>query len=414
MKINRNRKLAFAAFVAVGALTLSGCASEGGGSNDSGPIVVGMDTALSGAIGALGQQNLNAIKYYFDKVNADGGVLGRKIKLVSVDDAADPATATTNVQNLINDHEVVSIFGPVSSATAVAESKVADQYQVPVVNTISNDIALSTTGFSDWVFQFVPNSHMEALAVADFVGKEQSGKTGVRIATIAPDYNQGHTTVDEFKKSVEASGVGKVVDEQFPALGTTDFSNNIAALAASSPDIVFAVISGNDLVTWTKQAQSYGLFDKTQVIAPYGWNLLETMKDQIPKGVATYSRAPFYAIDNPEVAKFAKDYHAKYDEWPTDWSLLGYGGAQMWVQAVEKAGSTDPSAIQKALGSITGKTVLGDIRFRSCDHQAPLPEYVGPLTDTLDPTYGFKVFKDVTIVDADKTMLTCAQASAGR
>jgi branched-chain amino acid transport system substrate-binding protein len=413
--VNISHKSAAAAIAVVSALALAGCAEAGdAGQDGDGPIVIGIDTALSGTIGALGQQNLNALELYFDKVNEEGGVLGRQVELISVDDAADPATATTNVQNLINDNEVVSIFGPVSSATAVAESKVADQYEIPVINTISNDIALSTTGYSDWVFQFVPNSHMEALAVAEYVGTSHEGSTGVRIATIAPDYNQGHTTVDEFAEAVEASGVGTVVDEQYPALGTTDFSNNIAALLASDPDVVFAVISGNDLVTWTKQAESFGLFDKAEVIAPYGWNLLQVMGDQIPEGVATYSRAPFFAIDDPEVADFADEYHSRYGEWPTDWSLLGYGGAQMWVQAVEAAGEATPAAIQKALASITGKTVLGDIQFRECDHQAPLAEYVGPLTKDLDPTYGFKVFESVTVVDADRTMFTCEEASAGR
>lgn len=412
--MNITRKTAAAAVAVASVIALAGCAETGGGDASDGPIKVGIDTALSGTIGALGQQNLNAIQLYFDQINEDGGVLGRQIELVSVDDAADPATATTNVQNLINDDEVVTLFGPVSSATAVAESKVADQYEIPVINTISNDIALSTTGYSDWVFQFVPNSHMEALAVAEYVATEHEGSGDVRIAAIAPDYNQGHTTVDEFTEQVEESGVGTVVEAQYPALGTTDFSNNIAALLASDPDVVFAVISGNDLVTWTKQAESFGLFDTAEVIAPYGWNLLQVMKDQIPDGVATYSRAPFFAIDDPEVEEFAQNYYDSFGEWPTDWSLLGYGGAQMWVQAVEEAGSTDPADIQKALSSITAKTVLGDIQFRECDHQAPLSEYVGRLTDELDPTYGFKVFESVTVVEADRTMFSCDEASAGR
>lgn len=414
----KRKAITVALAVAAAALMVatSGCAEQGSGADgeSGGPIKMGLDTALTGPIGELGVQNKQGIQMYLDELNSNGGVLDRQVKLISRDDAADPATATTNTRNLLNDDGVVGFFGPVSSATAVAQSTLATQLEVPVVNTIANDMALSTTSFSPYVFQFVPNSHMEAVAVAEYVKTANAGKTGLRIATIAPDYNQGRTTVKEFGEKVKESGVGEVVNSQFPALGTTDFSTEISALVAAKPDVVFAVVSGADLITWTKQAESYGLFKNAQVIAPYGWNLLGVMKDQIPSGVATYARAPFFAIDNPDVKAFAKSYHEKYKEWPTDWSLLGYSGAQMWAQAVKKAGSTDAKAVRDALESVNGKTLLGDITFRACDHQAALPEYVGALSDDLDPTYGFKVMTKPTIVSAKNTMLSCKQAEAGR
>ena len=82
--MNISHKSAAAAIAVVSALALAGCSEPGGaGQEGDGPIVIGIDTALSGTIGALGQQNLNAIQLYFDKVNEDGGVLGRQIELIS-------------------------------------------------------------------------------------------------------------------------------------------------------------------------------------------------------------------------------------------------------------------------------------------------------------------------------------------
>lgn len=399
----------------------SGSTSDTGGPGDTtaptssgDPIVVGLDTALSGAIGELGEQNARGIQMHFDEVNAAGGLLGRPLELVTRDNAADPALATTNTRNLILDEEVVALFGPVSSATAVSQSVVVTEFEIPVVNTIANDIALSTTEFSPWVFQFVPNSHMEAVSIAEYVAASRAGGDQVKVATIAPDYNQGRTTVAEFAERISARGVGEVVNSQFPALGTTDFGAEITALLAAEPDIVFAVISGNDLVTWTGQAESYGLFESVEVIAPWGWNLLEVLGDEIPNGVSTYARAPFFAIENPGVQDFAQRYFDKFGEWPTDWALLGYSGAQQWVQAVEAAGSVESAAIRDSLETITAETLLGSLGFRDCDHQAPLPSYVGPLSDDLDPDYGFKTFTEATVVSADDTMFTCEQASAGR
>lgn len=410
------RHILVAATVAATLAVTTACASgnSGGEGGGEGPIKVGLDTALSGAIGELGEQNRRGIQMYFDEINEAGGLLGRQLELITRDNAADPALATTNTRNLIIEDEVVTLFGPVSSATAVSQSVIATQLEIPVVNTIANDIALSTSGFSPWVFQFVPNSHMEAVAVAEYVAATRSEGDPVRVATIAPDYNQGRTTVAEFGERISSAGVGEVVNSQFPALGTTDFGAEISALLAADPDIIFAVISGNDLVTWTGQAESYGLFDSIEVIGPYGWNLLEVLGNQIPNGVATYARAPFFAIDDPEVEAFAQDYHAQHQEWPTDWALLGYSGAKLWVQAVEAAGSVVPTEIRDALEGVTGDTPLGSLDFRDCDHQAPLPSYVGLLTDEVHPEYGFKTFADVTIVPADSTMFSCEEASANR
>ncbi|MBB1482613.1 ABC transporter substrate-binding protein [Tessaracoccus sp. MC1865] len=414
MKLSKIPGAPLVAMATVAALALSACAGGATGDSGDGPIVMGLDTALSGAIGELGEQNQRGIELFLEELNDGGGVLDRQVELITRDNAADPATATTNVRNLITDDEVVGLFGPVSSATGVAQSTLATQMEIPLINTIANDIALTTTDYSDWVFQFVPNTHMEATAVAEYVIKANEGKTGLKVATIAPDYNQGRTTVGEFGARIEEAGVGEVVNSQFPALGTTDFSSEITAILSSDPDIVFAVISGADLVTWTRQAESYGLFDQAEVVAPYGWNLLEVLGEDIPDGVVTYARAPFHAMDDAAVQEFAQKYHEKYEEWPTDWSLLGYSGAQLWAQAVEEAGSVEPQAVRDSLAGITADTLLGDISFRECDHQASLPEYVGKLSPEVNPDYGFKTFEDVMVVEADSVMLTCEQAEENR
>src|SRR5699024_1520279 len=104
----------------------------------AGSVKVGLSTALSGSIAILGKTNLHGIQLAIDKINAEGGLLGKKIELVTADGEAKPSTGVTNVRNFILRDQVKAVFGPVSSAVGSAEGGVAGQYQVPIFFSVSN------------------------------------------------------------------------------------------------------------------------------------------------------------------------------------------------------------------------------------------------------------------------------------
>jgi branched-chain amino acid transport system substrate-binding protein len=367
-----------------------GSSSSGSSPSGGGTVVVGDATTLSGAIAQLGQTGLQGVQLAISDLNAKGGLMGKTIKLVSADDGVTPATGASEVRNMITADHAAAIFGPVASSVAAAEEQVTNQFGVPMFFYTSNDISLMRGGANQYAFQFVPNTLMEPNAVADFFAKQEAGKQ-LTIATIAPDYSFGHDTVDGFVSALNRLHVNyKLVAQEYPPLTATNISSYLSAIVNANPDYVFNAQFGGDLVNFTQQAQSFGLFQKTKVIAMYDYDVLKTLGSAAPAGSIGFDRAPFWAI--PQVASFAAEYKAKYGDYPSEWAIMGYTAVQGWAYAVQKAGSFDASAVSRALAGATVPTIRGDITIRACDHQAEIPEYVGIIASQPDPTYGVRLY----------------------
>src|SRR5699024_10817723 len=126
MPISRPRKWAAAAVLSLGL-----AAGFGPAAMASDTVKIGMSTALSGSIAVLGRTTMHGVQLAIDKINANGGVLGKQIELLTADGEAKPSTGVTNVRNFILSDQVKALIGPVSSAVGSAEASVAGQYQVP-------------------------------------------------------------------------------------------------------------------------------------------------------------------------------------------------------------------------------------------------------------------------------------------
>lgn len=384
----RNRIIATTAVAGLLAATsaCSGAAASGGGSG--GDVTIGESTTLSGSIASLGQTSLQGVQLAVADLNKHGGVLGKKVKVVSADDAATPATGVSNVRTMIDGDHASAIFGPVASSVAAAEEQVTNAQHIPIFFHVSNDIGLTTTGFDKYVFQNVPNTVMEPRAVADYLARQFQGKQ-VSIATFAPNYSFGTDTVAAFVQALKDLHVNfKLVKQEFPPLGATDISSYLAAITAAHPQYVFNAQFGGDLVTFTKQAQSYGLFSQTKVIAMYDYSVLQSLGSAAPAGSIGFDRAPFWTIDNSAMRSFVNEFKAKYGDYPSEWAILGYASVQQWAWGVNQAKSFSGDAVSAALSGKSVPTILGDQQIRACDHQTQLPEYVGEVSAQPNSQYG--------------------------
>ncbi|MGH3630190.1 MAG: ABC transporter substrate-binding protein [Sciscionella sp.] len=368
--------------------TACGSSAANSGSSPTGDTVtVGEATALSGAVADFGQTGLNGIKLAVDDINAQGGLLGKKVKVKSADTAAKPDRGATSVRSMILDDKAAALFGPVSSAVGAAEEAVAAARHVPIFFYVSNDVGLMNQHYTKYGFQLVPNTVMEPQAIARAMADKVGGKT-VKLATITPDYSFGRDTVSAFLDALRKDGVKfTVTTQQTPPLGSSDLSSYISALIASNPDYVFVGQYSGDLVTFTKQAAGFGLFSKTKVLANYDYGTLKALGSQAPVGAMAWDRAPFWAM--PAVAKFTTRYHDKYGDYPSEWAIMGYTAVQTWAQGVKRANSFGADKVSAALsGGATVSTIRGHLTLRGCDHQAQIPEYVGTVAASGNPQYG--------------------------
>lgn len=377
-------------------------------------MTIGEATTLSGPIAELGQSGLQGVKLAAAQLNAKGGLLGDKVKVVSADDALAPATGASEVRSMILNDHVAALFGPVSSAVAVAQEQIAAQMHVPIFFHTSNDAGLMTTHFTKYGFQTVPSTVMEPRAVAAYLASKYGTKK-ITVATFAPDYSFGHDTVSSFLQALKDLHVNYTLAKQeWPALGASNITPYLAALVAAKPQFVFNAQFGGDLVAFTKQAASYGFFSRTKVIAMYDYAALQALGQAAPAGAIAFDRAPFWAISSPQMTSFVQQFHRTYGQYPSEWAVLGYAAVQQWAYGVRKAGSFDADKVAAALPGASAPTVLGTLTIRACDHQVQLPEYVGTVSSQPSTQYGGIRLWDTGAYTApfSQISLTCAQARA--
>ena len=372
----------------------SAAAGSSGSASSSGTETIGVASTLSGPFASYGTAGLNGVKLAVAGINSSGGLLGKKIKVVSGDDQLDPATGETVTRNLILNDHVAALFGSVSSAVAAAQEQLAGQYQVPTFFHIANDAGLTTTTFNKNIFEFSPNTDMEpataALAFAKAIGP---GHKKVRIATITPNYSFGLDTVKAFLADLKKDGVAyQVTNQQTPALGASSFTSQLSALLATSPQYVFVGEYGADLVTLTKQGQGLGLFKKAKVGAMYDLEVLQALGSQAPAGAIAWDRAPFWAGGGSAMQDFVSAYKKAYGSYPSEFAITGYAATQAWAQSVKTANSFDASKDEAALSGATVPTIRGDIMVRACDHQAEVSEQAGTVAATPDSRYGVRLW----------------------
>jgi branched-chain amino acid transport system substrate-binding protein len=395
-------------------IAFAGCGrgnDEDAGAQGDSPIRLGMPASLSGPLASLGKDGRAGVELAVEKLNAEGGLLGRQIELVVRDTQGEPKNADAITRQLAQDR-VDALMAPTSSAEALAGTEVSKQFRIPMFAYASNTAALTLAAFQKYFFSLVPNSVMEAKAQALALSKLDGNRYGI----IAPDYEGGHANADAFKSYLkEFKPDAEVVVETYPPLGETDFAPYLNKLRAAKPDQVFSVLFGADLITFTKQANSAKFFDATSFTGFYDAIALRELGDAAPDGARGYERAPFFALESPEARKVTEDYRAKTNTYPSNYVFIAYDAVMTWAQAVKAAKSLDGDAVVESIESGSFDLLRGDdIAIRALDHQAAVPEYFGVIAKDATPGVPFPTWKNVTPVAGEDILPDQQQVEESR
>jgi len=319
----------------------------------------------------------NGWQLALEEINAQGGVAGRKLEVVSRDDGASTGDATRVADELVSREGVSFLFGSFLSNVGVALADFANQRKIVYIAAEPLTDAVTMAQGNRYTFRVRPSNTMQVGMLV-----ERAKLAGVkRWAIVAPNYEYGQSAAAAFRKLLAEKAPGaEVVAEQYPALGKIDAGATVAALDQTRPEGIFNVLFGGDLTQFVREGNSRGLFEKRVVLSLLTgepeWYL--PLRDEAPEGwiVTGY---PWEQIAEPKHKAFVDAYPAKHGDTPRLGSLLGYLTLHLIRDALARAGSTETEALIRALENGRFDTVIGPVTIRDLDHQSSMGAWVGTL-----------------------------------
>jgi branched-chain amino acid transport system substrate-binding protein len=312
-----------------------------------------------------------------EEINASGGVLGRKLELVTRDDGGNPGDAVRVAEELISRDQVNVLMGTFASNVGLAVSNLAAQRKVLFIASEPLTDKIVWENGNRYTFRLRPSTYMQtAMLIPEAVKLKKK-----RWAIVYPNYEYGQSATASFKKLLKlAQPDVEFVAEQAPPLGKIDAGAVVQALADAKPDAIFSSLFAADLQKFVREGNTRGLFKSVAVFNLLAGEpeYLDTLKDETPGGwwVTGY---PWSAINTPEHRKFRDAYQRRWNDYPRQGSVVGYVSVQTVANALRKAGSTETEKLIGAMKGLEMATPFGPIVWRPLDHQSTMGAYVGQL-----------------------------------
>ncbi|MEP6669926.1 MAG: ABC transporter substrate-binding protein [Chthoniobacter sp.] len=348
-----NRRIFFS-LLSAGALGLAGCQKTA-----TDEIPVGEFASLTGKEATFGQSSHEGTVLAVEEINAAGGVLGKKFKLLTEDNGSKPGESANAVNKLIAKDGVVAILGEVASSRSMEAAPICQSNKIPQISPSSTNPKVTETG--DYIFRVCFIDPFQGTVMANFARKTLKAQKVAIFTDVKSDYSKGLAKF--FKEGFLKAG-GQVVSELDYNGGDKDFKGQLTAIKSANPEGVFVPGYYTDAALICIQAKEVGL--TVPIFGGDGWEsekLTEIGKESVE---GTYF-STHYSPDagGPKGKAFVEAYKKRYNgKLPDAMAALGYDSAMILADAIKRAGSTDGSKIRDALAAtkdfdaVTGKITI--------------------------------------------------------
>jgi branched-chain amino acid transport system substrate-binding protein len=344
-------------------LLLAGAALSLGAQTANG-VKIGWMGPETGDSALWGQAEKNALQMLADDFNAKGGidVAGKKYKvqIIPYDDKGDSVEAVNVAKRLISQDKVNAIVGAQGSGEAIPVAPLANDGKVPLVSTLATNpkVTVADNGsVNPFMFRACFIDPYQGQAAAFFAYQKLGKRKAGILMTIDDPYSTG--LADFFKQSFVKAG-GKVVAEVSYTSGEKDFRAPLTKLKGANPDVIFIPAYYNDVALAAKQARELGL--KQMLLGGDGW----PSENLIPLAGKALEGSMFINhldMDAPSAKPMKDEYKARFKKNPELNAYIVRDALYMVIDAMQRAKSVEPAAIQKALTTCDIQGITGHIKI---------------------------------------------------
>ncbi len=340
------------------------------------PVIIGDSfpyTAFTGE-GALYKKGWTAA---VEEINANGGLLGQPVKVISRDHGATPEEGIRVAQDFVEREKVDVLAGTGFASVTNAIANYTSKEKIPFV-TMWNTTDAADGKQNDYMFSVISSESL-SVPLADYAAKLKVK----RWALISPNFAYGRLVAKKFKERLKKLRPDVVfVAERFPTVGKINAAGEIMSLIKEKPEAIFSGLFASDFTAFVRAGNQRNFFDDKIIVAPEAGRRVYT------KTVGKELRGTWYVTGDPEVttdgpaAAFYEGFEKRFGTPPDGYVYAGYLIYKFIFAAIEKAGSTDPDKVAKALGEVELTTPLGIIRMSPKNHRSNYGTWVGRLQPT--------------------------------
>jgi branched-chain amino acid transport system substrate-binding protein len=337
-----------------------------------------------------------------EEINAKGGVLGKKLEVISRDDGSNPGDAVRVADELVTREGVNILAGTFLSNIGLAVTEYAGKKKVFFLAAEPLTDKITWANGNRYTYRLRTTTYMQvAMLLPDALAAKKK-----RWALVYPNFEYGQAAVAAFKEMMKAKQPDvEFVTEQAPPLGKVDAGAVAQAIDDAKPDAIFNVLFGADYTKLVREGTTRGIFkDKTVVSLLSGEpEYSDPLKDEAPTGWIV-TGFPWDKIKTPEYTAFLTAYQKKYNDYPRLGSVVGYTTMKSLAAGIAKAGSTDTEKLVEAFKGLKVDSPFGPFMYRGIDHQATFGTYVGKtaVEKGVSTMVDFKFVDGATVLPSDE------------
>lgn len=364
-------------------------------------LKIGIVDCYSGPASTYTNDVRDAFKLEAAKINADGGIFGRKVEVLTRDSKFKVDIGLAAAKELVYRENVDILMGTINSALSLAISDMCKKEKVPFFVTFAKSAKITGAKGHRYVFSVTENTALAGKAAA--VGLAQ--KPYMKYWIAGDDYEYGHAIADGVWKNLKKMKPNvTLLGQSWWKVGEPDFTPYITAILSAKPDAVIVATGGRDCVPFLKAAKATG-FNKRVPFYMHtatGLSALKALGQAAPEGVIGTSNYFFYYPETTANTNFVKKFEKVYQRKPAVGALYGTLAAEFIFGAYKKAGSINTEKFIDAVEGMKVDSPIGNVVMRAYDHQAMLPMFMGVTQKA--PGYNFLIAGDIVTIPGKEVM----------